>query len=73
MGSCMFSKRHYIAIAQVLTVTKAAASFEFKTEEEKQVAIRVLQILESSLIKMFKEDNERFDYYKFKRASEWEI
>ena len=68
-----FTKKHYEAIAQVLATTKAVASYEFKTEEEKQVAIRVLEILESSLIKMFKEDNERFDYYKFKRASEWEI
>jgi len=68
-----FTKRHYEAIAQVLTTTKAALSYELKTEEEKEIARRVLEILENSLVKMFKEDNERFAYYKFKRAIEWEL
>ena len=42
----MFTKRHYEAIAQVLTTTKAALSYELKTEEEKEIARRVLEILE---------------------------
>jgi hypothetical protein len=68
-----FTKRHYEAIAQVLTTTKAALSYELKTEEEKEVARIVLEMLENSLMKMFAQDNDRFDCRKFKRAIGWEL
>jgi ribosomal protein S24E len=49
----MFSKRHYIAIAQCLRDSKVVGKYEIAQE----------------LAQMFQRDNERFSFSKFSKAA----